>query len=201
VTEVYFSKYCNEAEIAAEFDETGDYRYLLTVPFNRRNSKHAVVIMKNPSNAGKQGENGKYISDDTVYRVLDYLFKNENNYSKVTILNLFPHIGGETNNIKDKIKTKTGKHLIKKNDLFIIDYLKELSESQEEYHLIAGWGAHSKITESLYKQRIKDFFKILKDQEVYRVGRMVGDLQQYPGHGKYWYDYKELLPYPSRAIQ
>lgn len=107
MTEVYFSKYCIEAEIKAKFNETGEYRYLLTVPFKGRdNSKHAVVIMKNPSNAGKQDENGKYISDDTVYRVLDYLFKNENNYSKVTILNLFPQIGGKQKILKITLKLR-----------------------------------------------------------------------------------------------
>ncbi|USK62255.1 DUF1643 domain-containing protein [Peribacillus asahii] len=197
--EVYFSDYCDQKGIIPKFDENGDFRYLLTVPFENRNKgKHAIVIMKNPSNAGRQDTSGRYTSDDTVYRVLDYLYKHQNNYSQVTILNLYPHIGGETKKIKEMIKTDSGKSYIKKNDNFIKNYLNNLSET---YEIIAGWGAYSDITESLYKERIKDFLKLLKEEKVYRVGSMVGKKAEYPGHGKYWYDYENLLPYPSTGIQ
>ena len=30
---------------------------------------------------------------------------------------------------------------------------------------------------------------------------MVGKSAKYLGHSKYWYDYEELLPYPSTGIQ
>lgn len=198
---VYFSEYCNHNGITPVFDdEEGEYRYQLTIPFNfRENNKHAIVIMKNPSNAGRKDMHGNYLSDDTVYRILDYLYKHENKYSKVTIFNLYPHICGESKKIKEIIKTNSGKSFIKKNDDFVKGYLKNFTED-EDYQIIAGWGAHSNITESDYKKRIRDFFQILKDKEVYRVGPMVGKNKQYPGHGKYWYDYEELLLYPCTAI-
>ncbi|WP_280139698.1 hypothetical protein [Salibacterium halotolerans] len=41
---------------------------------------------------------------------------------------------------------------------------------------------------------------IIGDKPLYRVGPMV-NYQKYPGHGKYWYDYEPLLPYPSTGVR
>ena len=80
---------------------------------------------------------------------------------------VFPILVNITIKIKEIIKTDSEKSYVKKNDLFIENYLNNLSEN---YDVIAGWGAYSNITESLYKERIKALMKLLKDEEIYRVG-------------------------------
>lgn len=77
----------------------------MTISFlGREEGGHAIVILKKTSKAGKLDEDNRKLSDDTIYKVLDYLNKHENNYAKVTILNLFSIYGPVFKNIATKIE-------------------------------------------------------------------------------------------------
>jgi hypothetical protein len=95
---VYFSTYIDINNITMDPSNTniGSHRYLLKIPFlNRPTGKTAIVIMKNPSMASKKDSDKRLLSDDTIYRVCDYLYKlNNPMFKEVIILNLMSIYGG-----------------------------------------------------------------------------------------------------------
>jgi hypothetical protein len=205
LSNVYFSSYCDEENIEKEFD--GNLRYFLTIPYrNRENGAHAAVILKNPSNAGKRDNSYRLVSDDTVYHVLDYFYKikREDQYvfSKVTILNLYPHIGGTVNGQNIQNLDYDDEEVIivlNKNDCTIRNII---SDPTNEVCVFAGWGAPpSKFTandKEKYKERIREVLERI-EFTIYRVGKLVEE-GIYPGHGKNWYDYKEIYEYSEEEI-
>jgi len=162
--------------------------------------------MKNPSEAGKIDHNNRLLSDDTVYNVLDYFYKL--GYCKVIILNLFAIYGGSFNKFKNyKFKDLIGP----KNDKEIFGVLKNIERDRS--CLVAAWGGYPKITKSKneedkvhkvtrkkirdgYDKRVKDVLKIIEEIGIplYKVGDGIVD-EEFPPHGKGWYDYEPLVPY------
>jgi hypothetical protein len=198
---VYFSDYVDEENILVNpindiVTNSICHRFSITIPFKQRtNGGHVLVFMKNPSDAGKI-YNNKKISDDTLYKVLDYLYKTER-FSKVTILNLFTIVYGTASNIKDYIGSNEEVKFRERNNKIIKEYLLEYDESKDE--IIAAWGSYNGILESKYNKRIKEVLEIIGNRPLSIVGKTVNN-GKYPGHGKYWYDYENILPYPSTAI-
>lgn len=155
--------------------------------------------MKNPSNAGKKDENGLRTSDDTIYKVLDYLYKQTNyKIKKVTILNLFTMVNGNPAYLKEYIGTPDELKFRKLNDDVFKNELSNFNMNKDI--IIAGWGDYNPLLESAYKQRIREVITLIGDKLIYRVGPTVNK-NKYPGHGKLWYDYEELFLYPSDAVR
>lgn len=179
-----------------DLHSTFHHRYSLTIPYvGREEGGHAIVIMKNPSNAGKYDEQGRRVSDDTIYMVLDYIYKLQNYSIKyVTILNLFTLTGGTLKDLKGFIGTTTENMKRRENNIVIQRTLEHFDSSKDL--IIAGWGAKSTLNIRPYKQRVQEVIRLLDGKPLYRVGPLVGK-GVFPGHGKYWYDYKKLRSYYS----
>lgn len=201
---IYFSNFVDEAKIEVnpinQLEEKGVvHRFYITIPFkNRNNGGHVYVFMKNPSNAGKIDESNKKISDDTLYKVLDFINKHENNFRKVTILNLFTVVNGTSSNIREYIESDDEIAFRKQNDEVIIKKLDHFNENKDM--ILAAWGSYNGLLESKYKRRIREVINIIGKRPIHVVGSMVEN-GKYPGHGKCWYDYEEVSPYPSSGIQ
>ncbi|MBB6452769.1 hypothetical protein HNQ94_001215 [Salirhabdus euzebyi] len=199
---VYFSSYVDEENIVVNPTNNIEnnsicHRFSLTIPFKQRpNGGNVLVFMKNPSDAGKEYHKKK-ISDDTLYKVLDYLYKAEQRFSKVIILNLFTIVNGTASNIKEYIGSDEELIFREKNNNLIEEHLSQYNEANDE--IIAAWGSYNGILESKYNKRIKEVLKIIGDRPLKIVGKTVNN-GKYPGHGKWWYDYEPILPYPSTAI-
>ncbi|WP_107950270.1 DUF1643 domain-containing protein [Lysinibacillus parviboronicapiens] len=203
--EVYFSEYIDEENIVMDppiynANEDTLHRYSLTLSFrDRKGGGHAIVILKNPSKAGKEDNTGRRLSDDTIYKVSDYLYKKKS-YQKITILNLFTIVSGMTGNIRELIGTSDEQIHRNKNNNVLLQLLDEDVFNEEKDRIFAAWGDYSKLLESQYKKRIREVLGLIGDKPLYRVGSMVNGTK-YPGHGKYWYDYEEVLPYPQDAVR
>lgn len=138
------------------------------------------------------------MSDDTIYTVLDYLYKRiDYQISKVTFLN-FTMVNGISSHLKQYIGTPEELAFRKQNDEVIKSIISEVDINKDL--IIAGWGNYSPVLESVYKKRIREVMSIIGDKPIFRVGPMVNK-SKYPGHGKLWYDYEELLPYPLSAVK
>ena len=200
---VYFSSFIakEKIEMHPSFLETSEkihHRFSITIPFHDRiNGGHAIVILKNPSNAGKEDFQDKKVSDDTIYKITDYLYK-LGSIQKVTIVNLFSRVSGSPYYLRDYIGTNDELRFRKYNDQVICQLLANFNDEQDL--LIAAWGNYAPFLESKYKERIREVLNLIGDIPLYRVGPMVNK-NAYPGHGKYWYDYEELLPYPIHAVR
>lgn len=200
---VYFSNFIDEKNIAMNpnsFDSNKKtlHRFSITIPFhNRKDGGHAIVILKNPSNAGKEDTQGRKVSDDTIYKVTDYLYK-LGNVQKITIVNLFTIVSGTPDYLKEYIGTNDELKYRKYNNEVILQLLSNFNVKKDI--IIAAWGNYKPLLESKYKQRIREVVKLIGDKPLYRVGPMVNN-NNYPGHGKYWYDYENILLYPLSAVR
>lgn len=150
---VYFSQFVDVERIETipktiKNKNLDRYRYSLTIPFKERSSgPTAVVIMKNPSKAGFFDEdNKKLLSDDTIYRVCDYIYKRKEKFSKLIILNLFPIYGSTFKNIAIKnIRELTGETGgYSQNDKVIKKVLNSLTIKEDR--IILAWGGYPKIS-------------------------------------------------------
>ncbi|MGE7910792.1 DUF1643 domain-containing protein [Lysinibacillus xylanilyticus] len=202
---VYFSNYIDIDNITTkpEITNMGSHRYFIKIPFlNRSTGKTAIVIMKNPSMAGKTDNKGRLLSDDTIYNVCDYLFKSQTpKFKEVIILNIMSIYGGTLSNILSKI-TSLNKLSSPHNTCTL---KKILGNSDDNKFIIAAWGGPPgyKETEesfftrkdlhSYYDQQIKTVLKFLKGKTVYKVGEFSS--KKYPKHGAVWYDYEPLNKY------
>lgn len=202
---VYFSNYIDINNITTKpaITNMGSHRYFLKIPFlNRTTGKTAIVIMKNPSMAGKKDSNGRLLSDDTIYSVCDYLFKSENpKFKEVIILNIMSIYGGTLNKILSEI-TSLNK-LASPLNTYTLKQI--LGNDVDDKFIIAAWGGppqYKETEESLlkrkdlhtyYEKQIKLILKLLKDKTVYKVGEL--SMGTYPRHGKEWYDYDLLTKF------
>ncbi|MES1043911.1 DUF1643 domain-containing protein [Heyndrickxia oleronia] len=193
---VYFSKYIDEEHINTEpniINETDLYRYSMSIPFKgRHKSKNAIVIMKNPSKAGKYDTKfQRKLSDETIYRVTDYLYKHEQNFSKVIILNLFSIYSSifDENVIEELIY---GNDNMEINNRVILSTLKEM---QEDDKVIVAWGGYPNRAgfRDNYRERVEEVMTLLDGITLWSVGELVKiDRWYFPQHGLNWYDYEEM---------
>jgi hypothetical protein len=145
------------------------YRYSLTVPFNRKGKKSALVVMMNPSKATDK------ISDNTVNNVLTRIHSECSEVSKVTITNLYPLY--ET--YSDKLENHKAQSQIN------FDKIRMLI-AQNDFILL-GWGKPSNKSNKVL-QEIKYHEHALKVVEMVRSlglpAFVVGDLRNnlYPRH-------------------
>ncbi|QYK62567.1 DUF1643 domain-containing protein [Paenibacillus sp. S25] len=191
---IYFSTYVNTNGVKVfpnNIKTNHDYRYSLTIPFiGRDGGPTAVVIMKNPSRAGLFKETiEKMLSDDTVYNVCDYVYKRDEKFSKLIILNLFPVYGPTPKNIK----IESLKSAEQKNEEVIRGIIDSLTEQDK---IILGWGGYPDgyWKREVYREQIKKVLEIIQDKPTYRVGEELNE-GKFPQHGKVWYDFEELLEF------
>ncbi|MED3962840.1 DUF1643 domain-containing protein [Niallia taxi] len=193
---VYFSKYIDVEHIHTEpntIDASDLYRYSISMPFKERHqSKKAIVIMKNPSKAGKfDMKFQRKLSDETIYRVTDYLYKHEQNFSNVIILNLFAIYSSIFDkNVKEDLLY--GNNNMEINNRVIISTLKEM---QEDDIVIAAWGGYPNRAgfRDNYRERVKEVMTLLDGITLWSVGELVKtDSRYFPQHGLNWYDYEEF---------
>lgn len=200
---VYFSNFIDEKNIemnpiSLDANEKTLHRFSITIPFhNRKDGGHAIVILKNPSNAGKEDTRGRKVSDDTIYKVTDYLYK-LGSITKVTIVNLFTMVNGTPDYLKEYIGTNDELKYRKYNNEVLLQLLSNFNSEKDI--VIAGWGNYKPLLESKYKERIREVVRLIGNRPLYRVGPMVNK-NNYPGHGKYWYDYEDISLYPSNAVR
>jgi hypothetical protein len=196
---VYFSNFVQEEQISTvpnNITEDALYRFKMTIPFKERNNtRKAIVIMKNPSKAGKfDSDVQKKISDETIYRVTDYLYKHEQNFSKVIILNLFSIYSSIFDENVD-VDLIFGNDNMNLNNNVLLSTLEEV---QEDDRVIVAWGGYPKRIgfRGDYRSRIKEVEALLDGLTLWRVGELVQVGSRYfPQHGLNWYDFEELKQY------
>ena len=212
---VLFSTYINENNITTiptKIENNTKHRYAINIPFknreNLKNSVSAIVILKNPSAAGKFisiNNTKRRQSDDTIYRVLDYLYKFEQTVIKdVTIVNLMSIFGGTLSTIIKKAEST--KELSTFQNL--LEIKKILSAAKANDIIIAAWGGYpdypklkedecckisTKHLKNYYDNLITEIHTLLKDKIVYKIGDLTND--GFPRHGKNWYDYELMQEY------
>nr|WP_255358543.1 DUF1643 domain-containing protein [Halobacillus sp. KGW1] len=184
----------------------------MTVPFKTRLSDRvAVVIMKNPSRAGiHDAKMKRKISDDTIYKVCDYLYKDSFDFSKVIILNLFPIFGPTFKSlIIDDPNVLLGKELNnERNNEVIMQVLNSIRNVPHK--IILAWGGYPNMGDNLtkeerdlirtmYKQRINEVLSMIGDRATYKVGENLSD-GKFPPHGKVWYDYERMVRFSDPRL-
>ncbi|WP_371069656.1 DUF1643 domain-containing protein [Sediminibacillus sp. JSM 1682029] len=209
---IYFSSYIDTEKIITEpaIIFNSSYRYSLEIPFkNRKEGPTAVVIMKNPSKAGLIDDDSQEIlSDDTIYKVCDYLYKSKLKFKKVIVLNLFPIYGSTFKNIVfNNPNQLTGESLNSAYNNKVYESTINSLESKDD-RIILAWGGYpdlkikkkalpAEVKQSvilLYKHRIKDVLEIIGNNQTYKVGYELTD-GKFPKHGKMWYDFQPLIPF------
>ncbi len=151
-------------------------RYSLEVGLNTEGTATCLVIQKNPSKA-----NGE-LSDHTINRVLEYLFRNRDRYpvleevGKVVFLNLIPFY--ET--YSHRLAAKLGELPDPANTQVLLRYLREGGLC------IAGWGNPAPGLAALHGQLAEGVLDALRHSscEVYHVGELTR--LAYPRHGQIW---------------
>jgi len=155
-------------------EESENKRYCLEIPLKNRNQDNGiVVILKNPSRA-KAKE-----ADKTISTVIRYISKKEElkDIGKIVILNLMPVY--ET--YSDKL---TEDNIDDKNMEYIVHYTRKYKKT------IIAWGNKPKnFRAEKYKELCDIVLKILKDNEVFRVGEI--SEKGNPKHGQVWRYVKE----------
>ncbi|QVY61951.1 DUF1643 domain-containing protein [Cytobacillus gottheilii] len=146
----------------------------------------------------------RIISDDTIYTVLDYLYKQKQyNIKEVTIVNLMSIFSGTLSNI---IKSnKSIEDLSTDNNL---DEIKQVvRNSNTNDIIIAAWGGYppypkqNTVPYQISNEDLKKYYDnlivnthlLIKGRNLFRVGSLTRD--GFPRHGKNWYDYEKLNPY------
>ncbi|WP_242243356.1 DUF1643 domain-containing protein [Bacillus cereus group sp. BfR-BA-01309] len=128
------------------------HRFSMTIPFlGREEGGHAIVILKNPSKAGKLDKGNRKLSDETIYKVLDYLYKHENNYAKVTVLNLFSIYGSVFKSIAIKIEEVENLSLYK-NQQVLSNIIKTYNPKKDI--IIFAWGGYPDLDDKKMKTKI-----------------------------------------------
>lgn len=177
--------------------ESTNWRYAIEIPFKNRsvNGPIAIVILKNPSQAGKV-VNGKVKSDKTVNKVCVYFYVRD--FSKVIILNLAALYATDLSSIQHQsiFDIVAPNYDWRLNDRIIRGYLKDYRPDVDV--LAVGWGAKNDIRGSKrnYDRRIS----MLKR----RLERYASKIYKYPSNTSYpihpatnnaWFEWEDLVPY------
>ncbi|SHG04691.1 DUF1643 domain-containing protein [Ornithinibacillus halophilus] len=186
-----FPSFVEVEKINIDMDLDKNCRYYIRIPLKQddEQGKKVLVILKNPSKAKIDHQEGIYESDQTVDRILVYFKKS--GYSEVTIVNLFATFSTDSeclNQYLDSPEVIIGE----KND----EVLKDMIHSNEFERIVVAWGGYpnnaNRHMKSLYQDRIMKVEKLLAERNAYYVERMVGG-GMFPRHGMTWFT-KELKP-------
>lgn len=117
-----------------------DYRYYLNIEIKNtkfKKKKEFVAILMNPSNTFASTDKSK-IFDYTIKNVIRIAYKLK--YNKITVLNSYPRIDGDSNSQNMSID----ENIAKINTEFIKDYV--LKNKEKSTFLIAWGGNDKKVT-------------------------------------------------------
>ena len=153
-------------------DSKRDFRYLLRIPFTNAPQNSALIILKNPSVAtGSE-------SDHTINRICDYCQKK--GFDEVYVANLFAYRAQDA-----KVMVKVAE---KEDDNYIIGELNDkyiTNVKDKVKRIILAWGIHPSKYKTQYLARIEKVMYILRNNDVYYVGKLCGK-EKYPLHAQPW---------------
>ena len=170
--------------IRACFSQCGEYRYLLTIPYNSEEQRTEVfsVILKNPSSADEN------FADTSVNRVENYIYRNFRRCRELHILNLFAYRATDLSDLRIRIDEEGFSNAVgSANDRFLKNSFRDSTR------IIVAWGGPGEITKSRYDNRIGEVHQLLLPYrnrlwQVKSPGRSLGC---YPKHAQVWgYGYK-----------
>jgi len=193
---IEFSHYVDKANIRIFSKKSANlkmpkHRFSIFIPFNNRDTGPvATVIMFNPSKAGLKDDNGKIISDFTVYNVLQYLYHHKDTFKAVRILNLISSYSSNPTRLKPYKLNNINKRVLENR-------IKKINHERGD-KLILAWGELPKSTPTeikrIYKKQIEYIKSAIKDKLVYHVEDPYRQSHT-PQHGSRWADYEKIVPY------
>lgn len=186
-----FSHYVDTENIriipkATSNNKVPKHRFSLYVPYKgRKRGPVATVIMFNPSKAGLRDEQGRIISDFTIYNVLQYLYHRKERFKAVKIINLFSSYSTSPKNL-----SISNPHQ-QRNNKVLIQMIEKLNYEKGD-KLILAWG--DLPNDATYNNQITFLKSVIGDQPVFHV---VDPYRKSltPQHGSRWTDYEELTPF------
>lgn len=162
------------------FDLKNNKRYKLTIELKpleknkKSGDKTYLIILKNPSKAGAKNIS---ISDKTVSTVARYFHKNELDYNKIIIMNLFPVYGTDSTKL----------YLLDENKLYDnnnINYIK--TEIKLASKIVLAWGSHPVKCKDIFEKMKNEISESLKNKKNIFVMKRNGITHKNPLHGQVW---------------
>ena len=171
---IVHSNYVDVRNIRACFSQCGEYRYLLTIPYNSKKNRTEVisVILKNPSSADET------YADKSVRSVEEFVYLKFRRCRELRILNLFAYRATDPSDLKIRIEEKGFRNAVGfANDNFLRDSFRNSA------HIIVAWGSSGKIAKSHYDNRINEVHRLLRSyrDRLCQVGNL-----RYPKHAQVW---------------
>ncbi|WP_411843826.1 DUF1643 domain-containing protein [Salinicoccus sp. HZC-1] len=149
----------NESEVlTSRNNEEIMMRYSLKVRLKKRKGgKEVAIIMMNPSAADEND------SDRSVNKVLEHIYKKQNDFEYVTILNIIPFYSTENKKIKEKIdKIISHKNAARLNAINESNN-KEIEETvKRSQKVILAWGKPSKFPLFYYYNQLSNIISYLE---------------------------------------
>lgn len=166
--------------IRACFSPCGEYRYLLVIPYRVESRRNEVVsvILKNPSSADEN------LSDRSVRRAEEYVYRHFRRCSELRILNLFAYRATDPGYLQTRINQAGCINAVgPSNDRFLIPSFCSST------HIIVAWGRSGKISKICYDSRIAQVKHLLRPfgGKLWQVGTLC-----YPKHAQVW-SYEDKL--------
>ena len=185
--QIAHSNYVDVRNIRACFSQCGEYRYLLTIPYNSEEDWTEVisVILKNPSSAEEK------CADGSVRRVEEYVHRNFPQCRELRILNLFAYRATKVEELQARISQEGFDSAVGPgNDRFL------RTSFCNSTRIIAAWGDPGKIDKALYRCRVEQVHQLLQPY----AERLLKVVSPYPRHALKWdYEY-QCRSYPLTAL-
>lgn len=160
-------------------------RYKLEIDLKGiRGKERWLIIMKNPSKAGKLGVE---FSDCTISRVCEYFYQLKSEVKTIVVVNLFPIYETDSSKLKERkedLVDTTNKNIL----------IKEISKAD---HIVFAWGTHPAYCHAEFEE-MKNFVKPLCiSKSCYQMKHPKKEVnKEHPLHGQVWgYSNYELIKY------
>ena len=185
--QIVHSNYVDVRNIRACFSQCGEYRYLLTIPYNSEENRAEVisVILKNPSSADENS------ADNSVNRAENYVYRKFPKCRELRILNLFAYRATNVEELQARISQEGFDSAVgPENDRFL------RTSFCNSTCIIAAWGDPGKIDKAHYRCRVEQVHQILQPY----AERLLKVVSPYPRHALKWaYEY-QCRSYPLTAL-
>lgn len=181
-------------------------RYSLTLDLNKQNivQKTAIVILKNPSTTAKSNIFYKTTFanlvdvDRTTSRVINFLYNNTNNYTKIITLNIFPYFSTHPQELNPIYITNKS---LNKNQSYndnLVEVEKILVANNCIYtDVICAWGHNSGVYKRAYDDAVTDVINLINANKRYNLNeaknKQINNIKWpcpvkkfYPLHGQRW---------------
>lgn len=193
-------KCIDKSNIKITFNKNINDRYSICLSrVSAKTNNIAVVILKNPASSFKSAIfynnipfGNVYDIDKTTNIVIDFLDKQQEDYEKIILLNIFPYfdnIPKVINNIYYEMKNNMPNESFSRN-------LKEINNifQNSNIDLYCAWGKNSGIDKKIYDNAISNLINLINSNSftnIYEVNHFIRrqylpSITQYPKHGLYW---------------